>query len=292
MSSVFTIRQRGGARDDALLGRILAVGAIALAACLVIYLAVRLLLLPMTVIRNVTVESDVGLTQAEIQKLMGLQGRESWFTLQTAPIQKRLEANALVRKARVEKVFPDGLHVFLYRREASALVLVESGGNAVPVLVDRDGFVFKIGASAAEVDLPVVSGVSAAETTLGARLPGAYTALFGELDALRAKSPSLFRLISEVRIVSMNGGSSDEPAAVQAEGETPPSTTSSAAGDTELRLFLVNAPIPVRVRGGIDESLVKYVLLVMDLLSRQGVLGDISELDFRGGDVVYRMKEE
>jgi len=34
-----------------------------------------------------------------------------------------------------------------------------------------------------------------------------------------------------------------------------------------------------------------YTLMVLDLLSKQGILHDIQELDFRGGQVVYRMKE-
>ena len=36
--------------------------------------------------------------------------------------------------------------------------------------------------------------------------------------------------------------------------------------------------------------LVKYALMTTDLLSRQGVLKDIQELDFRGGDVVYKLR--
>jgi len=31
--------------------------------------------------------------------------------------------------------------------------------------------------------------------------------------------------------------------------------------------------------------------MVLDLLSKQGILHDIQELDFRSGQVVYRMKE-
>jgi hypothetical protein len=41
----------------------------------------------------------------------------------------------------------------------------------------------------------------------------------------------------------------------------------------------------------VDENLLKYSLMVMDLLSNQGILRDIVELDFRGADVVYRTKE-
>jgi len=311
MSNAASLRQNRAANEDRLLGRIIAVGSVMLAAGLVVFLVIRLVILPMTVVRNVTVESDVGLSQAEIQKLMGLRGTENYFTLETALIQQRLEANVLVRKARVEKLFPDSLHIFLYSREVSALVLAESGGRNVPVLVDRDGLAFKIGGTAAEVDAPVVSGLAVGEAALGERFPAVYAQVFADLAALRAKSPSLYRLISEVRIVSKDGGGSEPPAAVAAEGGTSasPASTSSAAGvhdgisaagvhdgisaavNPELRLFLVSSPVPVRVRGTIDETLLKYALMVLDLLSSQGVLGDIGELDFRGGDVVYRMKE-
>jgi cell division protein FtsQ len=293
MSNAYTLRQNSSPKEDRILSRILAGGAIALAAGLVVYLVIQLIFLPMTAIKNVTVESDVGLSQAEIQALMGLQGNEHYFTLETAPIQKRLEAHVLIRKARVEKVFPDRLHIFLYRREASALVLAESGGRIIPVLVDGDGFIFKIGGTTAEVDAPVISGMSIGEAALGSRLPAAYAPLFADLAALRVKSPSLYGIISEVRILSREGGSSELPAAVAADGvpSAPTASTSSAAGNAELRLFLVTSPVSVRVRGAIDETLVKYVLMVLDLLSTQGVLSDIGELDFRGGDVVYRMKE-
>jgi cell division protein FtsQ len=277
MSSVYTMRQKASAGDEAVLGRVLLIGAIAIVAALIVYLAVRFVLLPMTVIRDVTVESDVGLTREEIQSLMALRNGESFFTFETAAVQKRLEASVLVRKARVEKVFPDQLRVYLYRREASALVLGEAGGRSLAVLVDRDGYVFKIGGTSADVDLPVVSGIPAGEAALGGRLPSVYAALFSDLAALRAKSPSLFKLISEVRVISVDGGSPVESAA--------------DADSAELRLFLVTSPVPVRVRGRIDETMLKYVLMVLDLLSNQGVLGNIDELDFRGGDVVYRMKE-
>jgi hypothetical protein len=59
--------------------------------------------------------------------------------------------------------------------------------------------------------------------------------------------------------------------------------------DFELLLYLTNSAVPVRVSAGIDESLLKYTLMVLDLLSKQGVLKDIQELDFRSGDVVYRL---
>jgi cell division protein FtsQ len=47
----------------------------------------------------------------------------------------------------------------------------------------------------------------------------------------------------------------------------------------------------VRARGSLDERLLQYSLMAQELLSNQGILDDIQELDFRGGEVVYRMKE-
>ena len=54
-------------------------------------------------------------------------------------------------------------------------------------------------------------------------------------------------------------------------------------------MYLTTSPVPIRAQGSIDQGLVKYALMAVDLLSRQGVLKDIQELDFRGGDVVYKL---
>jgi hypothetical protein len=151
------------------------------------------------------------------------------------------------------------------------------------------------------------------EAVLGGTLPAAYTRLFADLAALRTKSPSLYKLISEVRVIPMDHGGTAAAAATQAATSSaavvpdgisaaavvPDGISAaavvpdgiSAAVNPELQLFLITSPVPIRVRGTVDETLVKYVLMVLDLLSSQGVLGDIGELDFRGGDVVYRMKE-
>ena len=59
----------------------------------------------------------------------------------------------------------------------------------------------------------------------------------------------------------------------------------------EFLLYLVSSPVPVRARGSLDERLLQYSLMAQELLSKQGILDDIQELDFRGGEVVYRMKE-
>jgi hypothetical protein len=80
----------------------------------------------------------------------------------------------------------------------------------------------------------------------------------------------LYALVSEVRIVTAADAGDSSPQ------------------DFDLLLYLTSSPVPIRSAGSVDESLLKNALMVVDLLSRQGVLKDIQELDFRSGDVVYK----
>jgi cell division protein FtsQ len=281
MSSVFAFKERTARPGSSLPKTAAAVRAlawpllIALAVLAAALLFARFAAIPFLAIRHVVVESDLPLSEEELLKISGLQGNEHWNTVSTSAIARRLEANPLVREARVRKAFPGTLRVTIKRREAAALVLAERGGRSFPVLVDGEGFVFKVGDAAAELDLPVVSGLSVGETALGARLGRGYAPLFAELRSLREKSPSLYRLLSEVRVLLTAAGA-EAPAA-------PPSY--------DLLVYLTSSRVPFRARGAVDAPLLKSALMVIDLLSNQGVLKDIQELDFRGEEVVYRMKE-
>ncbi len=224
-------------------------------------------------IRHVLVQSDLPLADDDVLAISGVTGGEHWYTVAASTIEKRLEANPLVRRARVVKVFPDTLRMTVWGRVPAALVLAAAAGRTVPVLVDGDGVVYKIGSTSSEVDLPVISGLSAGDTALGSALPRAYLPLFADLRALREAAPALYALISEVRIAAAQG----------AEGQAPVSY--------DLLLYLTCSPVPIRARGTVDETLLRSTLMVLDLLSRQGVSKNIQELDFRSGDVVYKMRE-
>jgi cell division protein FtsQ len=269
VSSVFAFRSKADHAAPAISRNLIRAILAALTGVCALFLLWRFAGLPLLTIRHVLVESDVPLSEGEVLSLAGLRGTEHWHTLSPSEMERRLERSSLISSASVRKVFPDTVRMTLRRRQPAALVLAEAGGRSIPVLVDGEGLVFKVGTTANEVDLPVVSGISMGETGLGARLPRAYATLFADLSALRAKSPSLYRLLSEVRIV--------------------PPVASSATG-FDILLYLTSSSVPVRARGTVDESLVKYALMVLDLLSNQGILKDIQELDFRSGEVVYRLK--
>ena len=273
MSNVFALRDNAEPREQRFFGRWARAALIFLVAACALVLAGRFLAMPLMTIRHVIVNSDVRLSEDQVLALSGIQGSEHWYSVDVTAIRARLEAAPLVRAATVERVFPDTVRLTLRGRQPAALVLAEANGRSLPVLVDGDGIIFRVGASSAEIDLPVISGLTVGQTALGEQLPRAYVSLFADLRALREKSPSLFGLLSEVRIVPRGGGDDGE-----------------SAGDFDLLLYLTSSPVPVRARGTIDESLLKYTLMVVDLLSKQGVIKDIQELDFRSGDVVYRKR--
>ena len=285
MSNAYTLRQKRAGGQDQAVGRFVTIGAIVLAAGLLAYVLARFLILPMMTIRHLVVESDISFTEKEVWALAGLRGDERFAGLDTAAVERRLEAAPLVQSARVEKVFPDTLKLVIYRRQAVALMVGRINARNVPVLVDGQGVAFALAKTAAEVDLPVISGVTVGEVALGTPLPSAYAAFFADLASLKSKYPAMFRIISEVRIVS------NAPAAASA----PPSgaaVTSSAAGSLEFLLYLVNSPVAIRAVGPLDNALIKSCLAVLGVLSNKGVLRDIEELDLRGTDAVYRTKEE
>ena len=226
---------------------------------------------PLMTIRHVTVHSDVPLADDQVLVLSGIQGGEHWYTVSATEIEKRLAASPLVRRAQAEKVFPDTIRLTLWGRQPAALVLASANGRSFPVLVDEEGVVFKVGSSSADLDLPVVSGLTAGDMGLGAQLPRSCRALFADLRALKKKAPALYAAVSEVRVV------------------TPDAASGLSPQDLELLVYLTSSPVPIRARGSVDEGLVKYALMALDLLSRQGVLKDIQELDFRSGDVVYKL---
>jgi cell division protein FtsQ len=287
MSSVFALRDRTGRRAESSFARWARPLLILISALCAIALLARFVAVPIMEIRHVIVHSDMPLTDEQVLAISGIHGDEHWYSLATMDMQKRLEANPLIRRAEVRRIFPNTIRMTVWGRQPAALVLAASGGRSLPVLVDGDGVVFKICTTNAEVDLPVISGLDAGETRLGAPLPRVYTSLFADLKVLRERAPALYRMVSEVRI--MHPGES--ASGYSTDSASNPDAKSVAYRDAglDVLLYLTNSPVPVRARGTIDETLLKYTLMVLDLLSKQGVLKDIQELDFRSGDVVYRM---
>ncbi|MCX7031740.1 MAG: FtsQ-type POTRA domain-containing protein [Spirochaetes bacterium] len=276
--------------------------AVVLAALGAAWLVARVATGPLLAVRHVLVAGESPLPEAEVLAAAGIRTGEPLVGLDPEGVRARLEALPLVRRAEVRVLFPGTVRLTLVRREAVALVVAESGGRSLPALVDADGTIFAMARRPEEADLPVLSGIRLGEAGIGSSLGAGSASLLADLALLRERSPALFRAVSEVRLEStVPVGSAEGTAAGTAEG-TAAGTAEGAAGAAarategfagpEFLLYLVSSPVPVRARGSLDERLLQYSLMAQDLLSNQGILDDIQELDFRGGEVVYRMKED
>lgn len=273
MSSIAAVRSPAPAL------RALRLAAVALAALGAAWLVARAAVGPLAAVRRVLVAGESPLPEAEVLAAAGIRDGEPLLGFDAAAVRARLEALPQVRRAEVRVIFPSTVRLTLHRREAVALVVAESGGRSLPALVDADGTIFAVARRAEEADLPVVSGIRLGDAGIGSSLGAAAAPLLADLAALRERSPALLRAVSEVRV---------EAGSPAADGAAAPA---GGIGGPEFLLYLVSSPVPVRARGALDERLVQYSLMALELLSKQGILHDIQELDFRGGEVVYRMKE-
>jgi len=222
---------------------------------------------PRTVIKKLIVNSNIALTDEEVIEIAGLKEGATYFGINTEEIEKKLGAYPMVKSVEVTRVFPDTLKLTLQGRTPLAISLISSQNRSIPVVVDEEGVVFQIGSSVTEWDLPVITGMQFKEIRAGTRLPEMIYPLLDELQRLKTKDPDLYRLISEIRILPKTGG------------------------NYELELCPLNYPVKLLFGPNLSGSSLRNAVLILDLLSSQGLSERVGALDLRTGEVVYRIKE-
>jgi cell division protein FtsQ len=194
----------------------------------------------------------------------GIGKHSSFMTLNRKAAEAALESLPMVRSAKVLKHFPSGLEIVLEPRKAAAVVFSGNGGRLKPVLIDGNGTVFDVDASGGE-ELPVVSGIDLDKAFPGMKLPRSYGKIFRQLEQIAAESPELLLAVSEIRINRKNYDGFD------------------------LTVFPTHVPIKVRLGPELNAETIKYMLLVLDVLSARAE--EIEEIDFRTGTASYTVKE-
>jgi len=224
-----------------------------------------LLLTPRLVIRKISLESDLNISDNQLLEMLDLDGK-TWASIDEKNIQNRLESYPVVRKARAVKVFPDTLKLYIYRRRPLVAALFNTGGKPVPAVFDEEGYAVQIGTGSGSVDLPIISGPRFSEPSLGSRLPESIRSILSDLSEMRSEDAHLFALISEIEIIPRGKENYD------------------------LKLYMNHVPIPILIDHHLTVETVRRAVLVLDVLS-SGNNGDIEEADMRGGHVVYRSVE-
>lgn len=227
-------------------------------------------LAPRMVISSVKINVPVGfsLSDEEILEAAGLTGILHYYSVDPIEASLRLERIPRVAQAEVVKQFPRSLAINITHREPLAFSLVSGDGGTIPLVLDKQGMVFAVGGGAALGDLPVISGIRFPEAQPGMRLPEAVVPFLEQLNRLREESPALFGIISELKFVKRG------------------------VSDYDVLLFPRGYRIKVRIGKEINEDLLKYILMVLDVTHREGINSSLEELDFRSNRIVYRTREE
>jgi cell division protein FtsQ len=223
-------------------------------------------------ITRYTVTGNATMATADVLGAALVRGNEHFFSVDTDAMRAALLAEPRVAAATVSRVFPNGLRIAVTERQPAAFVLVEEEGRAVPVCIDEAGVAYAwakdalSGVSGAS-DLPVLSGIRFEGFRLGTRLPAEFVPTLAAIGEIERKAPALLAAFSEIKLVK------------------------PAHGEPELLLYSLHYRVPVRTGAVLNESTLRSIILVLDVMGSNGLADGVKEIDFRTGTVVYRVKE-
>jgi cell division protein FtsQ len=135
---------------------------------------------PRFMIREVSIQGQQRLSEAELKRLAGVEVGANIFRLDTRQAEKQLLENPWIREAKVWRELPGKLRVELSERDAAAVAVV----GAHLYLVTRAGETFKELESGDPYDLPLISGINA--QSLGRDRIGESSRIRTALDVLSA----------------------------------------------------------------------------------------------------------
>ena len=244
----------------------LSLAVIALFAVQIIF---QLFIAPQLAIKKIEIHCSGAfpLSNSDILKLAELEGHLNYFSINTAQIKDKLLQHSLIKTAEVKKVFPASLYIKVKERVPLGMALVNSTGKTIPIVFDEEGVIFEIGKSVSDYKIPVISGLKFVEIRLGLKLPDELVLYLAELKKLKETTPALFEQISEIKFVNKNNSS------------------------YEVLLYPLSTKVRVRTENTINDNLIKQIFVVLDIIEKNGLESEMTELDFRSGQVVFKVKE-
>jgi cell division protein FtsQ len=217
--------------------------------------------LPLNEVRINTVQ---GFSRDDLLRIAGIDESMSYVTFNTTKVSQALSSIPLVESVAITKHFPNSVDIVVKERTAVAVSLAKVSGKLVPVYIDKEGVVFKVGGEH-HVTLPLISGLVFEQVVPGMKLPVHLKRFFASLDMVERMNPALLQTISEVRLQQ------------------------KAYGGYELIVYPSNYMGKVRLGSELNEDVLRYMMLVLDVLASRGIQTD--EIDFRTGTISYRTKE-
>ena len=257
-------RRVGGHSMQRLLVAVIILLSVAVAAELLYHLVIG----PQLTVETILIDSDIPGVESELLAAAGLSVGMAWFDVEPRTVAERIERHPRVRQAVIERVFPNSGRIHIAARVPLAVAVARTDEGSVLLVVDEEGVVLGTGRDLPAGDLPIISGLRFAAAEPGLRLPPLVVEFLQELRALKLKAPELFNLFSEYRVVRVNDYA------------------------YEAVLYPMHFPVPVRVGTRISEEMIQYIMMMLDILQRDGRLASLVELDFRTGEGVLRFRAD
>lgn len=237
---------------------------------IVVELGFHFWIAPSVLINKIVISTDSNFMYSDEYLLgkAGVKANDTFFDIKTALIEKRLMLIPAIQSVSVKKIFPSVLKIEITSRTPVGLSLISTDSGVVPAMIDKEGIVFLTGYNLQSMDFPVISGLNFPEIRDGMRIPKDLCSFLEDMEGIKKLSPDLYGLISEVKFIR------------------------KGTADFEVLLFPKNYKTRIRIGSGIDEKLLKYIVMILEVISGQSGMEKLEEIDFRTGDIVYRIQGE
>lgn len=214
----------------------------------------------------IDISGGENLSVHEIKEISGLTGTVKWLNINSSEISKRLVSFPLIASATVEKKFPDKLIIQITERKPVAISFAQINGRTIPMEIDKDGVVFRIGSSFIPQGLPIITGLTFKNPAAGMKINKQLLELFIQLDVLKRKQPLLLNEISEIKISPIKYGGYD------------------------LIIYPVKARFSVITNKYLTEDTIRYMMLLIDVANDSVFSDEICGMDIRGSNVAYKKR--
>ena len=221
---------------------------------------------PRQQIRRIELDSDFVISDEQLMKMLQINNL-SWAHSDEQELSRHLESYPVIRSARVLKVFPDTLRIYIFRRQPLIVNLDNSTGKISSTVFDEEGYVVQVDDLAESENLPILSGLQLDNPVLGARMPESIQSILKGLYLVRKEDSHLFNQLSEINIISRK-----------------------ESGYT-IKLYWNHLAIPVLIDPSLRIDDLRRSLIALEILSAT-TSGNIAEVDIRGGSFVYYESEE
>jgi cell division protein FtsQ len=225
---------------------------------------------PSIPLSSVEINGIPGVEREVILRQAGITNQTSLFSVSSTNMENALEELYMVESAEVIKQFPSKIYIKLNPRIPVALSLASVSGKSTPIFIDKHGVVCKIGINDSESkvqasSLPIISGLVFDDVHLGTRLPASMRNVLVNIEQIAMYNSDLLSSISEIRFHE------------------------KLYDGFELILYPANSNIRVRIGSELSEDIIKYMMLMIDVLEKTET--EIDEIDFRTGTASYKLKE-